>query len=294
MEFETLKDLAKVITRNKIKHIEVLGNPGREKNRVELLYEGLASDKFKTEKEAVRYFFKTYDTKNSSYLKLKNKLVHQLVNTAFFVDTNQASYNERAKAYYTAYKDFAAANILLTRHSGKSGIYMCQLVLEQSIKYEFIELAADSSRFLRRHYSRLVGDYEKNQYYAVLHRKYEEKRRYETLAIDYYETLIGYYFTKRSPNEEIHRLATTYFDELILLAEKVDTSAYYNYTYAIGIIKYLSVNDIIRSLDVCNEALKILEPRRNTNRGALVSLTMQKMAFYTQLRIPNDNSVKEC
>lgn len=292
MEFEVLKDLAKTITRNKIKNIEVLGNPGKDQSRVELFYEAIISDKFKSEKGLVRHFFKTYDTKNPGYLKLKNKLAHQLVNMAFFVDVNQPAFNERAKAYFTAYRDFAAASILLLRNTGKSGLYVFQLVLEQAIKYEFIELAADTARILRREYARIAGDYEKNQYFTGLHRKYEEKRRYETLALDYFETLVSYYINKRSPNEETHRRATTYFDELLPLVERVDTSAFYNYTYNIGIIKYLAVNDIGNALQICNEALRILETRKNTNRDTLVFLTMQKMACYTQMQVKDNTTVR--
>ncbi len=234
MEFEVLKDLANTITRNKIKNIEILGNPGKEQSRVDLLYDAITSDKFKSEKEIVRHFFKTYDTKNPGYLKLKNKLVHQLVNMAFFVDVNQPAFNERAKAYFTAYRDFAAAVVLITRNARKSGVYLFQLVLEQAVKYEFTDLAADVSRMLRREFARSGGDHEKNQYYTGLHRKYEEKRRYDMLALDYHETLVSYYLTKRSPNQEIHRLASDYYNELYPLAERVDTSAFYNYTYTIN------------------------------------------------------------
>jgi len=293
MEFEVLKDLANTITRNKIKNIEILGNPGKEQSRVDLLYDAITSDKFKSEKEIVRHFFKTYDTKNPGYLKLKNKLVHQLVNMAFFVDVNQPAFNERAKAYFTAYRDFAAAVVLIARNAGKSGIYILQLVLEQAIKYEFTDLAADASRILRRDFARVAGDHEKNQYYTGLHRKYEEKRRYETIAMDYYETLISYYLTKRSPNEEIHKLATAYFDELIPIAEIVDTSVFYGNTYYIGIIKYSSVNDIESALHLCNQALNTLGPRKNTNRSTIVGFTLQKMAFYTQLRVTDTIKVKE-
>ncbi len=292
MDFDVLKDLVQTITRNKIKNIEVLGNPGEEKSRVELMYDGISAGKFKSEEDIARHFFKS-DAKDPNYRKLKNKLIRQLVNTAFFVDVNQPAFNERAKAYFTAYRDFAAASILMLRNTGKSGVYLFQLVLEQAIKYEFIELAADVARILRRDYARIAGDYEKNQYFTGLHRKYEEKRRYETLALDYNETLVSYYITKRSPNEEIHQRATTYFNELLPLADQVDTSAFYNFTYNIGIIKYLSVNDIEKALQICNEALKILEPRKNTNRGTLVSLTMQKMACYTQLRITDSITVRE-
>ena len=238
MDFDVLKDLVQTITRNKIKSIEVLGNPGEEKSRTELMYDGISSGKFKSEEDIAKHFFKT-DPKDPNYRKLKNKLIRQLINTAFFIDVNQASFNERAKAYYTAYKDFAAASILMYRNTGKSGIYLFQLVLEQAIKYEFTELATDVSRILRRDYARIAGDPERSQYYGNLYRKYEEKRRYENLAIDYYETLSSYYITKRSPNENIHLRASEYYDELLPLIESVDTSTFYYYTYVIGIIKYM-------------------------------------------------------
>ena len=292
MDFDVLKDLVQTITRNKIKNIEVLGNPGEEKSRVELMYDGISSGKFKSEDDVARHFFKS-DAKDPNYRKLKNKLIRQLVNTAFFVDVNQPAFNERAKAYFTAYRDFAAGVVLMTRNAVKSGIYILQLVLEQAIKFEFTDLAADVSRILRREYARVGGDYEKNQYYTVLHRKYEEKRRYEGLATDYYETLISYYLVKRSPNEEIHRQADIYFNELLPLVKTVDTSVFYSTTYSIGLIKYSSANDIENALRLTNEALSILEPRKNTNRSTLVNFTMQKMAFYNQLKIVKVSEFKK-
>lgn len=291
MDFDVLKDLVQTITRNKIKSIEVLGNPGDEKSRTELMYDGISTGKFKSEDDVARHFFKS-DAKDPNYRKLKNKLIRQLVNTAFFIDVNQAAFNERAKAYYTAYRDFAAAVVLIARNAGKSGIYILQLVLEQAIKYEFTDLAADASRILRRDFARVAGDHEKNQYYTGLHKKYEEKRRYESIAMDYYETLISYYLTKRSPNEDIHQRASTYFEELLPMVEQVDTSAFYNYTYNIGIIKYMSINDLDNALKLCDEALSILEPRKNANRSTLFLLTMQKLACYTQKRVKDDDLVK--
>lgn len=291
MDFDVLKDLVQTITRNKIKNIEVLGNAGQEKSRVEQMYDGISAGKFKSEEDIARHFFKS-DAKDPNYRKLKNKLIRQLVNTAFFVDVNQAAFNDRAKAYFTAYKDFAAAVIFISRNAVKTGIYIFQLVLEQAIKYEFTDLASDVTRMLRRQYARVGGDYEKNQLYTNLHRKFEEKRRYEMIALDHYETLVSYYMNKRSPNEEIHKLADAYFDELFPIAQKVDTSAFYSNTFSIGIIKYSSINDIENALKICDQALNVLTPRKNTNRSTLVGFTLQKMAFFTQLRIADAAVVK--
>ena len=292
MDFDVLKDLVQTITRNKIKSIEVLGNPGEEKSRVEVMYDGISSGKFKSEDDVAKFFFKS-DAKDPNYRKLKNKLIRQLVNTAFFIDVNQPAFNERAKAYFTAYRDFAAAVLFMTRGAKKSGVHLLQLTLEQATKFEFTDLSADVCRMLRREFARSGGDFEKNQYFTNLHRKYEEKRRYDMLALDYHETLISYYLTKRSPNIDIHKLATAYYDELFPLLEVVDTSAFYNYTYTIGIIKYSSINDLEHAIELCDKALDVLTPRKNTNRSTLANFVLQKMGFYTQMRIKSSQIVKD-
>lgn len=292
MEFDVLKELAKTITRNKIKNIEVLGNKSSKKTRLELLFEGLTLDVFKTEKEAVRHLFKSHDVKNLSYQKLKNKLIRQLNNTIFFIDVNQPAFNDRAKCYYMAHKDFAAANLLQIRNAFKPALQLLQIVLEQSMKYEFVDLAADAAKLLRRIFARVENNFEKNQYYTKIHRFYEEKRRFEFLALDYYETLISYYSIKRSSNKEINKISSTYFSELLPLTSKVDTSAFYYYTYNIGLIKYMSINDHKNTLRLCDEAINILGSRSNTNREALSMLYVQKLAVYTQIKFNNKSQVK--
>ncbi len=285
MDFELLKDLAQTLTRNKLKQIEVLGNPGQENSRSQLFFDGLLDDKFGSEEDIAGHFFGKRNAKDPNYRKLKNKVVRQMLNTVFFVDLNQPSFNERAKAYYACYRDFAAAFVLLLRGSGKAGIYLLEQVLEQAIKYEFIELITEIARHLRTQTARNPTDQKQHQQYVVLHRQYEEKRRLEMLALDYHEELVDYYMVRRSPNEEVKRLATDYFDELIALAVKADTSRFYYYTYQIGIIKYFAGNDCQSVLELVDQALPLLASRKNTNRAMLQSIAMQKLACLTQLRI---------
>ena len=285
MNFELLKDLAQTLTRNKLKQIEVLGNPGQENSRSQLFFDGLLDDKFQSEEEIAQHFFGQANAKDPNYRKLKNKVVRQMLNTVFFVDLNQPSFNERAKAYYACYRDFAAAFVLLLRGSAKAGIYLLEQVLEQAIKYEFIELIAEIARHLRTQTARSPTDQKQHQQYVALHRQYEEKRRLEMLALDYYEELVDYYLVRRSPNEEVKRLATAYFEELMPLAPQADTSRFYYYTYQIGIIKYFAANDCHSVLSLIGKALPLLEIRKTTNRSMLQAIVMQKLACLTQLRI---------
>ncbi len=289
MDFKILIDMVQTITRNKIKHIQVLGNNDQKGSLVESFYEGILTGKVTTDETAVRYLYGHDNKKDVAYQRLKNRLIKQLTTTALFVDVNQPSYNDRAKAYFTCYRDFAAAFVLMARSSPKAGIYLLEQVLEQSIKYEFIELAAEITRHLRTQTARIISGQKQHQNYVTLHRLYEEKRRLEILALDYYEELVDYYITRRSPNQEVKRLAERYYDELMALSPKADTSRFYYYTYQIGIIKYFSINNCTEAVNLANEALALLESRKNTNRTMLQAIALQKLACLTQLRIFDNN-----
>jgi hypothetical protein len=285
MDFDALKDLVKTITRNKVKQIEVLGNAGEDGSMVEALYDAIAKDKVQSDDEAAKLLYgKNESQKSQAYLRLKGRLERNLVNTAFFVDLNQPMFNERTKAFYNCYRDFAAAYILIGREARQSGIHLLEQTLEQTLKYEFVELAAEIARRLRME-SRGMGNSAMHEKYSRIHHEYEEKRRLEMLALDYLENLINYYFVRRSPNKEIHDIASAYYSELLPLAKVADTSQFYNYLGQVGIIKWLSVNNCEEALVICSETIAIMSTRQNTNRTALTTIVRQKIACLTQLRV---------
>jgi hypothetical protein len=294
MEFDVLIDLVKTITRNKVKNIEVLGNPGNDSTFIEALYDGIARGKITSDESAVRVLYGKGESLDSpGYARTKSRLLRQLINTAFFVDIHQPLFNERTKAYHNCYRDFAAAHTLIARDARLAGVYLLEQVLEQSLRYEFVELTTDIARYLRGEYARSAIDQAKHERMAKIHRQYEEKRRLEALALDYYENLIHYYIVRRSPNEEVHRQATQYLDELKPLVEMADTSQFYHHFYQIGLIKYFAINDAAKILELCEEALAVLQARKNTNRGALAALAGQKLACLTQLRRFDQNEGDE-
>jgi hypothetical protein len=241
--------------------------------------------RFFSDEEAVKFMYGKNETpKSQAYLRLKGRLERNLLNTAFFVDVNQPMFNDRLKAWYNCYRDFAAAYILIGREARRPGIHLLEQTLEQTVKYEFVELAAEIARRLRME-SRGIGNPTMHEKYTKIHHEYEEKRRLEMLALDYLENLINYYFIRRSPNEEIHRIASAYYEELLPLAKIADTSQFYNYTGHVGIIKCLSVNDCEGALKICGETFEILKKRPNTNRSSLTAIALQQIACLTQLRV---------
>ncbi len=285
MDFVALIDLVKTVTKNKVKNIEVLGSASEDSSLTNKLYEGISKGKVKTDEDALKLLYgKKGDGKMGAYLRIKNRLIRQLINTSFFVDVNQPMFNDRAKALYNCYRDVVAANILIGRDAPRVGVYLLELTLEQTEKYEFIDLSADITRVLRGQYARSLASQETHEKMAKLHRQYEEKRRLELLAQDYFENLINYYIVKRSPDEAVNATASSYYEELVSKVKEADTSQFIYYTTTIGIIKYLSINDCENALKVCNDGMSVLQKRENTNRAALVSLALQKILCLTQLR----------
>lgn len=294
MEFEVLQDLIRIITRNKVKQIEVLGNPGQE-SRTEDLYDGIAKGKFTSDGDAAQYFFGS-DEKDPNYRKLRNRLIRQLINTSFFIDVQQPMFNERGKALFNCYRDYAAAFILRSRDAHKASIYLHQQLLEQTIKYEFTELTADICLQLRQQFALSPGDQASHEKFSDLHRTYENKRYWEAKAYDYYENLIHHYIGGRSTNQAVHQMATLYYDELLPRVTEIDTMQFYVYTYTIGVIKFSSINDCKTTIETCNTALEILQSRKNINRGSLIIFGIQKLACLTQLRVfdDGDKTVQFC
>lgn len=287
MDFEALREMIQVVNRNKVKRIEVLGNEDSDSTLNEL-YFGIASGKFASDATALQYFFETTDEKDNRYRKLRARLVRQVLNTTFFIDVKQAQFNDRQKAFYSCYRDFSAAYILMFRGAATPAVDVLEQVLEQCLKFEFTELTAEVTRFLRIYHGRLYGDQSKVERYATLHRDYEEKRYIEMKAFDYYENLVNYYITKRSPNQDIHQAASKYYAELTPLLEQPNTSQFYYYYCQIGIIKFLAVNDCHNALNIIDEALPKLQAAGNTSRGTLFTIAIQKLACLTQLRILTD------
>lgn len=286
MEFDALKDLVRIITRHKAKKIDLIGGGAKSGDLADQLYDSISKGKVNSDTEAVRHFFGTTNTKDPAYRKVKVRLARQLINTSFFIDVDQPMFSDRQRAMSNCYRDFSAAYLLMQRNDAKKvGLWLLEQVLEQSIKFDFVELTADVTRTLRMQYARTIGDSEMHAMYVELNKKYEALHRAEMMASDYYEDLIRYYMGQRSPNGEVHALASKYYQELLPMAEQVDLFSFYYYTYQIGIIMCLSVNDSKGALDICDVCLEKLLTKKNSTMGSLVMTSLQKVICLIQLRI---------
>lgn len=285
MDFDLLKELVSAITRNKVKSIEVLDNDGNNDNsKTWLLYQGISDGKIKSDKDAVLNLFQSDNERHSAYIKLKAKLKRQLMNTAFFVDTNKPLFNERTRAYYQCNSDFASANILLLRNAPKSAADILTDINQIAIRYEFTDLCVDSARVLRQLYGRTIQSLPLHKKYTEVYKTYLPKRDAEFQAEDCFETLIQYYMVRQAPDEDIKKLCIEFLKELAPLEAVADTALFLYRISIITIIRYEADNDYRNALDTCNKYLKIMEGRQNASSVQKFAIAGQKLSCLTQLR----------
>lgn len=285
MDFVALKNLISILNRNKIKNIEILGQGSKKRSMTEELYEAILDGHLENEEAAADHFYPNDPTGGAKFRKLKWRLVRQLTNLVFFVDNKESKFSERLNAQDNAYRNFAAAQIMVVKGAVKASSAIMQEVLEQSIQYEFTELAAMAAQNLRRQYARILDDKEYLTRYTMLHQKYEKKRQLEFKAFDYNEELIAAYNAKNISNKTISDRAAIYHEELSAIAAEADSAQFYFHTYNIGLIRYMLDHDYRTALTLCEEALNLFEERPNINRGSLLAIALQKLSSLTQLRL---------
>lgn len=285
MEFEELREMAQVLTRNKVKQVEILGNPGHDGTRAEALYDGIVKGKFKNDDEAAKHFFgKKASSKDLGYRRLRVKLIRMLINTSFFVDLNQPMFNERYKAYYNCRRDAAAAYLMVTRGIKKASIYILEQTLEQCVKYEFIDLACEISNELLILYGGNLSDTENIEYYKNIQLEFEEKRTLERKGKIYADEIYKYYSVQRSPNSEISTIATQYYEELSNFDKSKTTYQFHKNLNRLNIVRFFAQGDYRGALHVLEKIIPEYETNPYTYRSELFSYIINALSCCIQLR----------
>ena len=267
LEFSILKDLATTINRNKIKEIEVLNDVSDESKRIVRLYTGLLSGSYATDEAAAQDLF-GQNEEYPSYRRLRRKLFDLLVNTAFFVDTQQPKFTDVARAQFHCYKGFSAANLLIMQGAVSAAVYLLRQVLEYSIKYEFVSLTSEVINTLRKAYVINQMDTKEIKRLVKLSAEYEEKRRLEYEASNIYEALMEGFMSGRISKQYINATVKDNFDRFLKVAPQVNTSKFYFVTYNIGNIYYLHFHNMAKVLELCNNLKRL----RQTAKSALLHL----------------------
>ncbi len=259
--FEELQALVEVVSKNKVKHIHVIGNPDSKATKFEQFYDALASGRLKNDKEAAAFFYQA-SPDHAAYRKLKERLQERLLNTLFFVDVNQADFNEYNQNYYTIYKDLAAIKILIARFSKKVAIPLAEKTIRLALKFELTDLVVILAKELYSHFAAIEGNLEKFKYYSKVAKDNLEILDAEDKA-DYYYAHLRFFFAKsRAAKSELYQLAQKYSHELNLLGCHIQSYRFNYIAYLIHCLKFELANDYGGLLQQSQDAIKYFVKRK--------------------------------
>jgi hypothetical protein len=278
MKFAELISLAKVVSPNKIKQIEVLGNTGEVRSSVEKLYRDLQTDKYKNEEEASNAFYGHSRYRRHYFNRLKRKLREKLVNTLFLVDLSQPDFSEYQRAYYSCYRYASAVQILIAGYSRKAAVALAKMTIQRAIKYEFSDIVLQMAKILRYHYGAMEGEAKQFEHFDQLIQAYQPVYQAELTLEGKYTELVMYFNAPQPDREAFYVKAKKY----ARIAEQ-EMSAYsgyklFLYGFSIITIQHQIIYDHGQLLKSCDRAIAYFKSRKDRSSSvALFSFSFKKI-----------------
>ncbi len=292
MDFSALADLVKIINKNKVKDATTLKDLDGTAKNVTKLYQGLLAGTFSSDEQAAMALYGK-GSDNPSYKRTRHKLFNLLVNTVFFVDTNQPRYSDIDKALSECYKGFAAAQLFFQNGGMAGGIYLLKIILEQSIKYEFTFLTTEILRTLRKRYLAHYTSITEIKKITKLLQAYEDKYLLEIEARRLMESLQEGFVSGRIGSKVIPPEVEEQYLRYTAEMERINTTNFRYVTYVIGIIFYQSRNDIAKVLEICSTGITQLKDNKAILKGQLTSLAINQLTCFAHLKIFDTPEVNE-
>ena len=280
---QALKELAYIITKNKVKQIDILDGKDDKATKIEEFYNGILENKFSNDDDAAQHFYNA-DKSYSGYQKLKGSLKSRLINTLFFLDTKDGALSERQKAFYNCYREWAAVKILISKGARLAGVNLSHKILKVAKKYEITELVLEVSRMLRLHYGARVGDSKKYEQFNEIFKVYEPIWLAENKAEELYTELIIEYVNNKSTKEDLHLKAKEYYELLKIDMERFGSYRLHLCGSLIGISIYTSINDYDTTIEICKESINHFKTKKYSTTTPFQIYYYQLLVCYTQLK----------
>lgn len=290
-----LKELVDIVTRNKVKSIEIIGNPSDKGTKLMQFYDLIAEGKVDSDEEAFQQLYDCVGDKNA-YYKLKHSLRERLFNTIFFIDLKQAKYSNVKKAKLECQKIISLFNLLRTKGAIRNAIKIARRGLKIAIEYEFTQEIIFLAENLRVHYATIIGDRKTFLHYDNIVTKYQTLFLAEGKAKSRYLDLISLYVNNRSTKNYVRNLAERYHNEIEEIELEVSSINFYYYKCMLKIIYHMSVNDYRNTIQICSTTLDKIASYKYLSTRAKISVSLQYIACCIHLKFfdKGKKSILEC
>jgi hypothetical protein len=286
VKMQDLKELISVVSRHKIKQIEIVGNENHDVNsKFQQLYDLVQSEQIHSDTEAITILYPDSKNAKEPYAKLKNRLKNRLINTLFFIDINQPQFTDIQQAFFTCNKNWMAARTLLSRGATNSGIKLAENTVRIALKYEFTELIIYLSKQLLWHYSVIIANESKYAYFNKILIRALSDLNAETLAEQYYSEILKIFSKSQATiKEDIRQRVIIYSNNLQSQFANIISFRFIRISYLLHIIRYQINGDFDNAIITCHQAISIIEKKPYNSKGALLGFNLRLLSCYIQVK----------
>lgn len=281
---KSLIELTGFASRNKVRHIDVMGNehPGKKPTKINILHDAIRDGRVKTDEDAAELL--GMEVKSTTFRNVKNGLKRRLLNTIFFIDVKQAVYNEQQAAYFNCWREWAAVKILVAKGAHFSAMELCQKIIGISIQYEFVDLILDVTKQMRLYYGTIEGDRKKFDHYNNMYLFYEQALIAENKVEEYFCDLTVDTIRQKAAQQDVYSKAILLFPELDTYLAKFPFFRLQFLGRMIKIAAYMAMNDYHKTLAICEEGLSFFEQKKFEVKIPLSVFLHQKLVCHLQLK----------
>ncbi len=280
---EKLKELISIVTKQKIKSVEILGKSSQE-TLLNKLYDAIHDQKVSSEEEAIELLYGKNASKKAFY-KLKHALKDRLLNTLLLIDAKEKKYSDRNKAYLECHKETMALSYVVNAGIARqTAVYLAKKILHTAVPWRFSEMVISAGRTLRSHHASKSGNRKEYEKYNRLVLDFQELYNAELLVESMYSDIISYYVRDKSTKHFIYDLADQHIRTIDKLNPSIKSARFYYQRAMLKIAKYMSINDYQTTLNLCQQTLDDLDSLDYQDAKAVAAISYQFIACCIQLK----------
>ena len=279
-----LTQIVQVLDRYKLRDIDIIDSKDSESRYTEL-YRLIREGSVKTDEDAARHFYgaKASPTEGK-YRVFKNEFKNRLLNTLYFIDTNNPVFTDFQSAYYAAQHQWGAINLLYRRGLFIAANQLAERLLTDCKKYELTDICVLILEKLKEKYALQIGDKRKYQdfkkqfwhYKAVWEAEHVAQEAFEEIRIEYVKSTAFRPQTSQIAQEKLERLEP--------LRQQYDSFTFIYYYFAVKEAVYSAKHDWKGVIEVCDETLSLLESKSFTLNVHISIIKHQKIIALLMLK----------
>ncbi len=279
---KNLIEIARIVTKKKVKHIEVFDAAylNQKDNKFNLFYEALATHRLKNDRDAATLLYQSSPT-DARYRQLKSRFRKRLLNTLFFLDLNLPHTSGYDRAYFSCNKDWTLVRILLANEATVSANGLARQILTTALKFHFADIIVNCARILRDQ-SADEGNKKDFEYYDQLIFDYMPVFLAEIEAEAQVQSIRLHLTNRRS---DLEKNTANALQKLENLATSHDSAVIMYYKFLAKVLLLETTSHYCELLQVCDEAESYFAGKADLfPEEKLIFFHTRKMAAYLHLQ----------